>query len=126
VPITKHIASGCRGENRLAEAALDEGSHSLPRPCVGPESHLPEDFHALLALNPLRAFAVALPVALLYNRFPSWEAPGAIILMATMVVLGSFKSRLERWQGPSDVSPGIIHVDIAFPGRDGFPSHDSH
>jgi hypothetical protein len=68
VPITKHIAPGCRGKNRLAKAALDEGSPSLPRPCVGPESHPPEGLYALLALNPLRAFAVALLVTLLYNR----------------------------------------------------------
>jgi hypothetical protein len=59
----------------------------------------PEDFRALLALNLLRAFKVALPITLLHNRPPFQEALGLIILMAASACAGGTKVTLRVGRG---------------------------
>jgi hypothetical protein len=87
---------------------------------------LPEDFKALLALNLLKDFVVALPISLLHNRPPLQEALGPIILMATSACAWAMKGTLNVGRPLGDATSGAVHLDIVILGREGILSHYSH
>ena len=67
-------------------------------PIIYPVSSVPEQFRALLSLNPVTPFFVAYQEALLYNRLVSWQAFGVMLCLgAAALLIGVLVFERLRW-----------------------------
>jgi ABC-type polysaccharide/polyol phosphate export permease len=73
-------------------------------PILYPTTQVPEGYHFLLALNPLTPFVVAYQDVFLYNKLPSWEAIGAMLITdAIALMLGVLVFGRFRWSFAEEI-----------------------
>jgi lipopolysaccharide transport system permease protein len=73
-------------------------------PIIYPVTQVPERFRVILTLNPFTPFVVAYQDALLYNKLPSWQAFGAMLLGGSLaLVVGVLVFDRFRWSFAEEV-----------------------
>jgi ABC-type polysaccharide/polyol phosphate export permease len=73
-------------------------------PIIYPVTNVPEQFRFFLLLNPLTSFIVAYQDVLLYNKIPSWEALGTMLLTgASALLVGVLVFNRFRWSFAEEV-----------------------
>jgi lipopolysaccharide transport system permease protein len=73
-------------------------------PILYPRTQVPEQFRFILSLNPLTPFVVAYQDVFLYNKLPSWEAIGAMLLASAIaLLLGVLVFCRFRWSFAEEV-----------------------
>ncbi|HSF31891.1 MAG TPA: ABC transporter permease [Candidatus Tectomicrobia bacterium] len=73
-------------------------------PILYPTTQVPERFHFLLSLNPFTPFVVAYQNVFLYNKYPSWQAIGAMIIAGAIALLvGVLVFGRFRWSFAEEV-----------------------